>query len=108
VSSARGAEDLVVHPTQLRNWVKALADDQQHSFPGQGQMKPAQAGIACLKREVAKPKAERDILKSRLSGILGVSRGGIYGWRARPRSQRGRSDKDLGAKVRAAAPARCG
>src|SRR5205085_1927453 len=36
VSYARAAEDLGVHPTQLRNWVKALADDPEHSFPGQG------------------------------------------------------------------------
>jgi transposase-like protein len=38
-----------VHPTQLRNWVKAFADDPQHAFPGQGQMKPKQLEIARLK-----------------------------------------------------------
>ena len=54
---------LKVHPTQLRNWVKAFADDPQHAFPGQGQMKPEQLEIARLKREVIKLKAERDILK---------------------------------------------
>ena len=32
---------------------------------------------------------------------LGVSRGGFYGWLTRPRSQRSRSDEELGAKVRA-------
>ena len=52
-----------VHPTQLRNWVKQLADDPQHAFPGHGQMKPEQLEIAQLKREVARLKAERDILK---------------------------------------------
>ena len=52
-----------VHPSQLRNWVKAFADDPQHAFPGQGQMKPEQLEIARLKREVIKLKAERDILK---------------------------------------------
>ena len=31
-----------VHQSVLRNWVKALADDPQHAFPGQGQMKPEQ------------------------------------------------------------------
>jgi transposase len=40
-----------------------FADDPQHAFPGQGQMKPEQAEIARLKREVTKLKAERDILK---------------------------------------------
>jgi transposase-like protein len=43
--------------------VKKFADDPQHAFPGQGQMKPEQLEIARLKREVAKLKAERDILK---------------------------------------------
>jgi transposase-like protein len=43
--------------------VKQLADDPQHAFPGQGQMKPEQLENAQLKREVAKLKAERDILK---------------------------------------------
>jgi hypothetical protein len=44
--------------------VKALAVDPQHSFPGQGQMKPEQLEIAQLKREVIRLKAERDILKN--------------------------------------------
>ena len=63
MSYMQAAQDLGVHPTQLRNWVKALADDPQHAFPGQGQMKPEELEIARLKREVAKLKAERDILK---------------------------------------------
>jgi len=64
VSYARASEDLKVHPTQLRNWVKAFVDDPQQAFPGQGQMKPEQLEIARLKREVIKLKAERDILKN--------------------------------------------
>ena len=43
--------------------MKALAADPQHAFPGQGQLKPEQAEIAQLKREVIRLKAERDILK---------------------------------------------
>ena len=35
-----------------------------------------------------------------LCGALGVSRGGFYAWLTRPRSQRSRSDEELGAKVR--------
>jgi transposase len=64
VSYAQASEDLDVHPTQLRNWVKQFADDPQHAFPGQGQMKPEQLEIAQLKREVLRLKAERDILKN--------------------------------------------
>jgi transposase len=63
VSYAQASEDLKVHPTQLRSWVKAFADDPQQAFPGQGQMKPEQLEIAQLKREVIRLKAERDILK---------------------------------------------
>jgi len=62
-SVAQASRDLGVHGTVLRNWVKAFAGDPQHAFPGQGQMKPEQAEIARLKREVIKLKAERDILK---------------------------------------------
>ena len=36
-----------------------------------------------------------------MCGALGVSRGGFYGWLTRPRSQRSRSDEELGAMVRA-------
>ena len=34
-----------------------------------------------------------------LCGALGVSRGGFYAWLTRPRSQRSRSDEELGAKA---------
>ena len=63
VSYAQAAEDLGVHPTQLRDWAKTFADDPQYAFPGHGQMKPEQLEIARLKREVTKLKAEQDILK---------------------------------------------
>ena len=63
VGVTQASRDLGVHQTQLRKWVKELAGDPQHSFPGHGQMKPEQAEIARLKREVTKLKAERDILK---------------------------------------------
>jgi transposase len=63
VSYAQASQDLSVHESQLRNWVKKSAEDPQHAFPGQGQMKAEQLEIARLKREVIKLKAERDILK---------------------------------------------
>ena len=63
VSYAQTSQDLDVHTWQLRDWVKKFSDDPGHAFPGNGQMKPEQLEIARLKREVAKLKAERDILK---------------------------------------------
>jgi len=63
VGVAQAASDLGVHQTQLRSWMKAFADDQEQAFPGNGRQNAEQAEITRLKREVAKLKAERDILK---------------------------------------------
>jgi transposase len=48
VPYAPASQDLGVHVSQLRNWVKGLGDDQQRAFPGHGQMKPEQQEIARL------------------------------------------------------------
>ena len=63
VSAAQAARDLDVHENVLRKWVKEFAADPTQAFPGQGQMRPKQLEIERLRREVAKLKAERDILK---------------------------------------------
>jgi transposase len=63
VGFAQASRDLGVHENVLRKWAKEFAADPQHSFPGQGQMKPEQAEIERLRREVIRLKAERDILK---------------------------------------------
>ncbi len=63
VSVAQAARDLDVHENVLRKWVRNFAADPAQAFPGHGQMKPEQLEIEKLRREVAKLKAERDILK---------------------------------------------
>jgi transposase len=63
VSVAQTARDLDVHENVLRKWVREASADPQHAFPGQGVMKPEQAEIERLRKEVAKLKMERDILK---------------------------------------------
>ena len=63
VSVAQAARDLDVHENVLRKWVKEFAGGPAQAFPGQGQIKPEQLEIDRLRREVAKLKAERDILK---------------------------------------------
>src|SRR3954447_18931604 len=65
VSYVQASQELDVHVSQLRDWVKKFSDDPQQTFPGHGQMKPEQLEIARLKREVIKLKAERDILKKK-------------------------------------------
>ena len=47
----------------LRRWVKELSADPAQAFPGHGQGKPEQLEIERLRRENAKLRAERDILK---------------------------------------------
>ena len=66
VSVAQASRDLDVHENMLRKWVKDFAADPAQAFPGRGQMKPEQAEIDRLRREVAKLKAERDIPKKPL------------------------------------------
>ena len=63
VSVAQAGRDLDLHENVLRKWIREVSADPQQAFPGQGQMKPEQLEIARLRKEVAKLKAERDILK---------------------------------------------
>ncbi len=63
VSIAQASRDLDVHENVLRKWAKDFASDPAQAFPGHGTMKPEQAEIERLRREVQKLKAERDILK---------------------------------------------
>jgi transposase len=63
VSVAQASRDLGVHENVLGKWVKDWDADPKQAFPGLGQMKPEQAELERLRREVAKLKAERDILK---------------------------------------------
>ena len=63
VSVRQASTDLGIHENTLRAWLKEFEVDPRHSFPGHGQRKPEDAEVARLRREVAKLKAERDILK---------------------------------------------
>jgi transposase len=63
VSVAQASRDLDIHQNVLRKWVREFTADPRDAFPGHGQMKPEQLEIERLRRELAKLKAERDILK---------------------------------------------
>ncbi|MGC4398147.1 IS3 family transposase [Hydrogenophaga sp. T2] len=125
VSVAQAAKDLDVHENVLRKWVRELREEPQEAFPGNGKQKAQDIEIARLRKEVAKLKMERDILKkgrgllcegvdvkfgfvakhrgawpvNLMCEALGVSRGGFYAWLTRPRSRRSFSDEVLGAQV---------
>ena len=63
VSVAQAARDLGLHINSLRKWVRDHRADPQDAFPGEGRQKPEAAELTQLRREVARLKMERDILK---------------------------------------------
>ncbi len=63
VSVTQASRDLDLHVNVLRKWVRDHDAAPASAFPGHGQMRPEQMEIDRLRREVAKLKAERDILK---------------------------------------------
>ena len=63
VSVAQAARDLDLHQTVLRRWIQQYRDRSDAGFPGHGQLTPADDEVRRLKREVARLKAARDILK---------------------------------------------
>jgi transposase len=63
VSVVQASRDLDITESVLRRWIRDATADPRQAFPGHGQMRPEQQEIDRLRREVAKLKAERDILK---------------------------------------------
>ena len=63
IVQAAGDLDLDVNHNMLRRWLKEFDADPNDAFPGLGQMKPEQLEIDGLRKEVARLKAWRDILK---------------------------------------------
>jgi transposase len=63
VSVSQASRDLGIHANVLRKWVRDATLDPMQEFPGHRQMKREQAEIARLKKEVARLRMERDILK---------------------------------------------
>jgi transposase len=63
VAVAQACRDLDLAESVLRRWLRELTDAPVAAFPGNGLQRAELAEIAALKKEVAKLKAERDILK---------------------------------------------
>jgi transposase len=63
VSIAQAARDLDLHQTVLGRWVRDFEQNAQGAFPGHGKLTAQDEEIRRLRRENAKLKAERDILK---------------------------------------------
>lgn len=67
LAKSKAARELGIHVNVLRKWISDYEADPAHAFPGHGQLKPEQAEIEKLKRELARTKAERDILKKAIA-----------------------------------------
>ena len=67
ISKARVARDLGIHLNVVRAWVREFDKDPDNPFPGKGKMRPEEAEIFRLKRELMKVTAERDTLKKALA-----------------------------------------
>jgi transposase len=63
MSATQVGRDMDIGANVVSRWVREAKSDKVHAFPGRGQQKPEDAEIARLKRELARTKAERDILK---------------------------------------------
>lgn len=63
VAVAQAARDLDVAESVLRRWMRELTATPVAAFSGNGQLRADLVEIAALKKEVARLRAERDILK---------------------------------------------
>ena len=61
VAVRQAATDLGIHEKVLRKWVRNVEAHREQAFPGQERMRPDDAEVARLRRELAKTKAEGDI-----------------------------------------------
>ena len=57
------AEELGVHYTSVRDWVRNYKRDGENAFPGSGNLKPEDDEIRKLRRQLADLKEENEILK---------------------------------------------
>jgi transposase len=63
LSVAEVARQLGVRENLLRLWKKAFVERGSTAFPGHGHLSPADAELYRLRAEVARLRAERDLLK---------------------------------------------
>ena len=67
VKVAQAARNLGIGQNVLGRWVREAASGKGGAFPGRGVMKPEDAEVARLRKELARTKAERDILKKAIA-----------------------------------------
>ena len=67
MTATQASRDLGLHVNVLRKWVQEAKQHGAQAFPGQGRMQPDDAEVARLRRELAKTRAQRDILKKAIA-----------------------------------------
>jgi transposase len=72
-SLSQVSEELGIPSATLAGWIQAYEKDQGEAFPGKGYLKPSDAEVAQLRKELAIAREERDILKKAL-GIFSTLR----------------------------------
>lgn len=66
-STSKVAHDLDIHPNVLHQWRRKFMDEGSEAFVGKGNLKPDEAELKRVRKELADVKEERDILKKALS-----------------------------------------
>lgn len=66
-SMASVSRELGVGRSQLQRWKKQFAQDSEHAFPGHGRKSGVEKELEDLRRELARVKEEREILKKALA-----------------------------------------
>ena len=61
------ARDLDIHPNLLHLWRRQFLKDGDKAFSGKGRVKPENAEIRKLRKELERTREERDILKKSLA-----------------------------------------
>lgn len=79
VAVAQAARDLDVAESVLRRWMRELTATPATAFPGNGQMRANLAEVGASKKEVARLRAERNILKKAVVGSTGQGNGSVKG-----------------------------
>ena len=63
ITASKLAQELGVHYTTIKEWVKNYKLDGENAFPGSGNLKQEDEEIRKLRRELANLKEENEILK---------------------------------------------
>lgn len=62
-TASKMAQELDLHYTTVRDWVRHYKRDGQNAFPGSGYLKPEDEELRKLRKELADLKEENAILK---------------------------------------------